>query len=414
MKAEIISCGTELLLGEVTDTNTPYLARELAKIGVTVYHHTTVGDNPERLLDTILHAENRSNLTILSGGLGPTQDDITKDVLAEHLDLGLVIDQHSFDKIKGHYGTRKVSSGNRHQSMVIENAIVLKNDIGMAAGMFVEKNNQKYVLLPGPPNEFEHMVTEYLIPLLVNKFKTQEKLESRNLNFYGLTEAKIAEELDELIKKQTNPTIAIYAKKGIIDIRLTVSGSNQEKNKELLDQTEKKIISRIGKYFVSYNKKTIKEVIKDELKVKKKTLSIIEVGLNNSYSLSFSGNNSNNNHLKVSLSFSDFNEAKKYFKIDNNFLTEKSIVRKNEKLASTLQNQRKTDYLLVISTEGKVPVENQSIPENLYLTIIDKEGNKFNKKVSFNKKMYLADWVIELKISDFIRRHLFSLEQLKN
>ncbi|MDN6162143.1 MAG: molybdopterin-binding protein, partial [Atopostipes sp.] len=170
MKAEIISCGTELLLGEVVDTNTSYLSRELAKIGVNVYHHTTVGDNPERLLETIVHAESRSNLIFLSGGLGPTADDITKDILANHLGLELVVDSTSLNKIKGRYSSEEISSENHHQSLVIDKATVLNNDIGMAAGMFVEKDNKNYVLLPGPPSEFEHMVSEHFVPLLIRRF----------------------------------------------------------------------------------------------------------------------------------------------------------------------------------------------------------------------------------------------------
>ncbi|MDN6195938.1 MAG: CinA family nicotinamide mononucleotide deamidase-related protein, partial [Atopostipes suicloacalis] len=254
MKAEIIGSGTELLLGEVVDTNTPYIARQLAQVGISVYHHSTVGDNPERLLDTIVQAENRSDIVVVSGGLGPTQDDITKDILAEHIGLKLIIDPVSLEKIKRRYQKEEVSKENQHQALVIEDSHILKNNIGMAAGIFLEKNNQYYILLPGPPNEFEQMVKQQLLPLLMKKFGNQEKLKSRNLNFYGLAEAEIAEELSDLIENQTNPTIAIYAKKGIIDIRLTVSGENEEENKKLLDQVEKEIMDRIGHYFISYNK----------------------------------------------------------------------------------------------------------------------------------------------------------------
>lgn len=411
MKAEIISCGTELLLGEVVDTNTPYLAEELAKIGISVYHHTTVGDNPKRLLDTIIHAKNRSDLVFISGGLGPTQDDITKDILADYLGLELVVDPVSLQKIKGRYNNRKVSSANHHQSLVIEDSIVLKNDIGMAAGMFVEKNHKQYALLPGPPNEFEHMVNEHLIPLLIRKIGGEEKLESRNLNFYGLPEAKISEELDDLIEAQSNPTIAIYAKKGIIDIRLTVSGSDDERNQELLNQTEEKIMNRIGSYFVSYNQKRIKDIIVEELTLKNESLSIIEIGLAQPYSLSLN-NPIDEKPLKASLAFSDLLEAKKYFEITGTY--KNGNQQDYEEIAYRFKKKIGTDYVLIVSASGRIDLENESIPEKIELTIIDGNKDKISKEIRFDERMYLADWVITLKISDFIRRYLLSLEQLKN
>lgn len=414
MKAEIISCGTELLLGEVVDTNTSYLSRELAKIGVNVYHHTTVGDNPERLLETIVHAESRSNLIFLSGGLGPTADDITKDILANHLGLELVVDSTSLNKIKGRYSSEEISSENHHQSLVIDKATVLNNDIGMAAGMFVEKDNKNYVLLPGPPSEFEHMVSEHLVPLLIRRFDIEEKLESRNLNFYGIAEAKVAEKLSDLIEEQSSPTIAIYAKKGIIDIRLTVSGLDKENNKKLLDKLENKIINRIGKYFVSYNKKTMNDIIIEKLELEKSSLSIVEIELNNSYSPSLVNHQSKQNPVKAFLAFSDEESLEQYIGITRSSQDNKLLIKENEKMAYHLKNTLDTDYILVISAKGNIDLEKQSIPEKLYLTIVGQNRKKASKKIYFNKRMYLADWVIPLKINDFIRRYLLSKEQLKN
>lgn len=414
MKAEIISSGTELLLGEVIDTNAPYLAGELAKIGVSVYHHTTVGDNPKRFLDSIKQAENRANLVIISGGLGPTQDDITKDILADHLDLGLVIDELSLEKIQVRSNTKKVSLANCHQSLVIENAIVLKNDIGMAAGMFVEKNGREYALLPGPPNEFEHMVSEHLVPLLLKRYGEKERLESRNLNFYGLAEARISERLEDLIENQTNPTIAVYAKEGIIDIRLTVGGMNTEKNKQLLDEVESKIMSRIGKYFVSYNNKTIHDVIREYLNLKNQKIASVEINTNSHLQTALTEKTLVENPLKASLYFSNITEAQSYFKLEVENKSEKSFIEQNEELAFNIKDKLKTDYVLAVSSLGEVKKQDVLIPQELYMTIVNSKGEKLSKKVDFNKRMYLADWVIKLKISDFIRRYLLSLEQLED
>lgn len=414
MRAEIISSGTELLLGEVIDTNSPYLARELAKIGVSVYHHTIVGDNPERLLAAIQHAESCADLVLISGGLGPTQDDITKDILANHLNLGLVMDEPSLKKIKARYHNQKVSLANQHQSKVIEDSIVLNNDIGMAAGMFVEKNKQQYVLLPGPPSEFQQMVTNHLIPLLKEKSVEELKFESRNLNFYGLAEATISEKLADLIEKQTNPTIALYAKEGIIDIRLTVSGAKDQENKELLDKVEAEIMSRIGEYFVSYNKKTMEDIIKEELESVQASLSIIEMNVNSELLANKNGRSRRNHPLKASLHFSSLADAQKCFKINRPEAHGSTRMEENEELAMILKDKLKTDYALSISAEGEIKGQNGGFPKYLYLTIINSKDQKLSKKVDFDQRMYLADWVIDLKISDFLRRYLLKIEQLTN
>lgn len=413
MKAEIITCGTELLLGEITDTNTPYLARELATIGVSVYHHVTVGDNPQRLLETIRHAETRSNLILISGGLGPTQDDITKDVLAEHLNLNLVPDPPSLEKIKARYESDEITAPNQHQAMVIEDAVVLTNDIGMAAGILVKKDNYQYVLLPGPPNEFEQMVTEHLIPHLKEQSDKKVKFESRNLNFYGLPEATISEKLADLIEEQTNPTIAIYAKKGIIDIRLTVSGEDDQRNQELLDQVEMSIRKRIGDYFVSYNKQTIEDIIQQKLHEENSTLAVAEVNVNSQF-LVDQNNQNDFNPLRASLYFSTVAEAQQCFQLNHNKLNRQTIIQQNEKLALRVKEKITTDYGLAITAFGTIAGHDGLMPESLYLTIVNRQGAATHKKVDFTQRMYLADWVIRLKISDFVRRYLLDLKQLDN
>lgn len=413
MRAEIISSGTELLLGEVIDTNTPYLARELAAIGISVYHHTTVGDNPKRLLETIEHAEKRADIVIVSGGLGPTQDDITKDIVGNHLGLELISNEKYLKKIKGRYQTEKISEGNLRQSYVIQGAKVLENDIGMAAGMLVEKNQVKYVLLPGPPNEFEQMVSKYLIPLLAKNIEKNQGLQSRHLNFYGLPEAIIAEKLNELIESQSNPTIAIYAKKGIIDIRLTASGSTEENNNYLLDQIETKIMDRIGMYFIGYDKIRIQDIIFDQLDSLDKTISLIELNINSHLSDFWSENLKQRDHMKASFHFARIEEAQKHFHMNYDLEREKSLVEQNEKLARKMKEKLGTDYAIAISGRGDMEIQMITVPEKLYISMVETDNTLQTKEIRFTQSMYFADWVIPLKISDFIRRNLLSIEQLE-
>ena len=266
MKAEIITSGTELLLGEVVDTNTPFLARELAAIGINVYHHTTVGDNSARLLEAIEQAENRADIVIISGGLGPTEDDITKNILAKHLNVDLTLDKDSLNKVSRRYQTEKLSKGNYQQAQILEGSIPLKNEIAMAAGIYIEKEEHTYVLLPGVPSEFEQMVTGQLIPLLTQNTTENNILRSRNLNFYGLPEAKVAEELADLIHYQTNPTVAIYAKDGIIDVRITASGQTENECTKMLDEMEKRILKQLDQHFISYNSTRIQPIPAQVLK----------------------------------------------------------------------------------------------------------------------------------------------------
>lgn len=414
MRAEIISSGTELLLGEVTDTNTPYLARELAAIGVSVYHHTTVGDNPKRLLETIKQAEKRANLVVVSGGLGPTQDDITKDILADHLGLKLVLDEDSYKKIKGRYNIEDVSARNYHQAQVIEGSAILKNDVGTAAGMLVEKDHIKYALLPGPPNEFEYMVSTYLIPLLSKNLLSNQKLQSRNLNFYGIPEATVAETLNDLIVTQTNPTIAVYAKRGVIDIRITASGAKEERNIALLDKVEAEIMSRIGKYFFGYNDTKLPEIVLQKLEAMKKTVSIIEVNANSHLLKIWGGDSVNGHPLKAAFHFTKVKEAQNYLGIDSSLETDKSSAKQNERLACQMQERLKTDYTVAISGWGEIEIQRTIVPEKLYLTLVEAGEPVLTKEITFTNRMYYADWVIPLKVSDFVRRHLLSLEQLEN
>src|SRR5699024_10570959 len=165
------------------------ISRELAAIGINVYHHTTVGDNPARLLDAIQLAEKRADIIIISGGLGPTEDDITKMILAKHLNVELTLDEESLHKVNRRYQTEKLSKGNYQQAQILKGSQPLKNDIGMAAGIYMEEEDHTYVLLPGFPSEFEHMVEDQLIPFLMQNTTKNNILRSRNLNYYGLQEA---------------------------------------------------------------------------------------------------------------------------------------------------------------------------------------------------------------------------------
>ncbi|TFJ38952.1 competence/damage-inducible protein A [Carnobacterium divergens] len=279
MKAEIIAVGTELLLGQIVNTNAAFLSQELAALGINVYHHVVVGDNAKRLEAVLEQAEKRSDLIILTGGLGPTKDDMTKQTVAAHLKKKLVIDQNALEKINVFHqaSNRPMTENNRLQALVIEGSTVLANKTGLAAGMFLKKDTVNYLLLPGPPNELKPMFLNEAKPLLQKENPTESLMVSRVLRFYGIGESRLVTVLDDLIEEQTNPTLAPYAGDYEVTLRITANGDSQSCCKLLLDNLEEKIQLRVGEYFYGYGDTTrLAEVVVDLLKERKITITAAE------------------------------------------------------------------------------------------------------------------------------------------
>ncbi len=410
MKAEIITSGTELLLGEVVDTNTSYLARELAAIGVGVYHHTTVGDNPERLLKAIQLAENRANVIIVSGGLGPTQDDITKDILAEHLGVGLVLDDLSFEKVKTRYNTDNISKGNYRQAHILEGSEPLINDVGMAAGIYIEKGDYTYILLPGPPNEFEHMVSNYLIPRLSVSVEGGHILRSRNLNFYGIPEAMVAERLNEIIQTQTNPTVAPYAKNGVIEVRLTASAATNEACEKLLDEKEKEVLALIGDYFFSYGKTRLQDVIFEELAKHGHTIALFEVMTDGATTDYWSRDLKETGVFKGGQVFTALEHAQRVYPTEENSQTTKA--EQNEHYAKQIKAMHQTDYGVAVTGWGREDLQEKRPNRQAWISIAKPDGAVLTKEIDYSRSQNPARWLLSLRVSDWVRRVVLDLPEL--
>lgn len=281
MKAEIIAVGTELLLGDVIDSNSSYIAKALSNIGIDCYFHTVVGDNAKRLTQAITHASNRAELIIISGGLGPTQDDITKEVVSRILDTPLIDDPESQKIIQERYRCKNESfpSNNLKQSRLLKGASILINDNGIAPGSFLEKNGTYYALLPGVPHEMKLMMDNQLIPKLRTLKESEERLCSRVLRFYQITESQLAEVLDEMIIQQKNPTIAIYVDGPEVTVRLSAKIDHPSKIKQLFDPVEARILDITGEYFYGYGSESILVQMAKQLDQMCLTISIDERGL---------------------------------------------------------------------------------------------------------------------------------------
>lgn len=254
MKTEIIAVGTELLLGQIVNTNASYLSEKLAPIGYEVYYHSVVGDNPKRLAETLAIAHRRSELVILCGGLGPTEDDLTKEAVAEFIGTTLETDQEALAKLEARIKVtnRVLTPNNLKQAQYLAGGEVIKNDRGLAIGSLVTFEEVKYLLLPGPPSELHWMVDQYVVPRLQEYLPTTSHLTSKVLRFYGIGESTLATELGPLIDQQSNPTIALYAKDNEVTVRLTAKGETVKGNNQLIDMMEQKILAVSGAYFYGY------------------------------------------------------------------------------------------------------------------------------------------------------------------
>ncbi|RNB91797.1 competence/damage-inducible protein A [Brevibacillus fluminis] len=278
MKAEIIAVGTELLLGQIANTNAQFLSRKLAEIGVSVYFHSVVGDNAKRLDETIKLAASRSDLVIFSGGLGPTQDDLTKETVAAHLGRSLMTDELAMQRITAFFEQRGIvmTENNRKQALVIDGSTVFANDHGMAPGMGYTKDGVTYVLLPGPPSELYPMVDRYVMPFLMDLLPGKQVFHSRVLCFFGIGESALEERLLDLIESQSNPTIAPYAKEFEVTLRITARAQTVEEAERLIVPVEAEIRSRLGQYVYATGETSLHQVLVESLKDRQETIAFAE------------------------------------------------------------------------------------------------------------------------------------------
>lgn len=247
MTVELICVGTELLLGNIVNTNAQYLAEKCASLGLSMYYQTVVGDNEERLTECFLTAWNRSDIVILSGGLGPTEDDMTKEACAKALGMDLVEDGHTKARMIMYFQNsiyQSIPENNWKQAMIPKGSFVLDNDNGTAPGLIMEKDGKAAILLPGPPNEmrplFENKVSPYL------RAKQPETIYSQMVKLCGIGESQAETMILDLIDAQTNPTIATYAKTGEVHLRVTAKAASEEEAKALIKPVVKELKSRFG------------------------------------------------------------------------------------------------------------------------------------------------------------------------
>ena len=276
MKCEIIAVGTELLLGNIVNTNAQYLSQKMADLGIDVFYQISVGDNMQRLSETIKTSLERSDIIVTCGGLGPTADDMTKEGVSEALGLKLLPDNASIKKIEGMFKlmNRPMTENNIKQGYIPEGATILENDNGTAPGVIVEKEGKIVIMLPGPPRELHPMFENKVLPYL--RTKVNSVIRSRMLRVIGIGESTIEDMLKEIFKNQTNPTIAPYAKEGEVHLRITAKRDTAEEADRLIAEMEKRVKSILGENIYGYDEESLEEAVLKLLQEKKMTLSLAE------------------------------------------------------------------------------------------------------------------------------------------
>lgn len=276
MNCSIISIGTELLMGQITNSNSVFLSQKLNEIGINVYYHFTVGDNAGRLKEILNDAMERSDIIITTGGLGPTQDDLTKETIGALINKNMILHEPSYDKLCSFFTkiNRPMTENNLKQVSFPEGAIILPNDFGTAPGFIVNHKGKMIVSFPGPPKEMTNMYKHYAEPYL--RALTEDIFYSKMLRFFGIGESHLETEISDLISNQTNPTIAPYAKDGEVALRITAKATDIQQAVELVQATIKKVHAKVGKYIYSYDDEEMVEAVGKELIDKGITISLAE------------------------------------------------------------------------------------------------------------------------------------------
>lgn len=276
MNAEVLCIGTEILLGDIINTNGAYLAQQLASLGIDIYHQSVVGDNPGRLADSLKLALSRADIVITTGGLGPTYDDVTKKSVAEYFGLGMEMHEPSVRKIEALFENRgiKMTPNNLLQAQVPAGSTVFFNDTGFAPGIAVEKNGKTVIMLPGPPGEMRPMFKNKVVPFL-EKY-TGSTIRSRTLFIFGMGESQVEDTLRDMMTSSSNPTIAPYAKQGEVQVRVSAKAANPDAAFELIDPVVEQICGILGDVVYGVDVSNLQTAAVRLLKEKNLTVAVAE------------------------------------------------------------------------------------------------------------------------------------------
>ncbi|SFB82907.1 nicotinamide-nucleotide amidase [Alkalibacterium subtropicum] len=408
MRAEIISIGTELLLGQVVNSNAAFISRELAALGIEVYHHVTVGDNADRLTEAVQAAEKRADLIVLSGGLGPTEDDITKQTIAKYLNVDLLLHEETEDRIITYHKNSdfEMPENNQLQALILAESIPLKNDTGLAVGMILEREDHQYVLLPGPPDELHPMVENHLKDELIKRLLDEQVLVSRVLRFFGITEAQLAKKIEPIVKAQTNPTVAVYANEGEITVRITARAKTEEEGNRCIDEIESLILEPLTDYFFGYGEKRLAEAVRDLLIEQGLTITAAESLTGGAFLSSITADVSAGSVFEGGIVTYSTEKKQKVLNISAETIENFGVVSPEcaIEMAENSRKMFKADIGVGLTgVAGPGSLEDQ-IPGTVYIGLSYKEDPPFAKRFHFGYKRNKNRQLAVLNAHDMVRR----------
>ena len=277
--AEILCVGTELLLGDIVNTNAAFLSARLASLGVCVYRHTAVGDNPDRLASALRTALESTDLVITSGGLGPTYDDLTKETVAKYFGAEMELHEPSLERIRAYFAStgRVMTENNVKQAMMPRGAVIFDNDYGTAPSLALTSadGTKTVIMLPGPPDELTRIFDEKVAPYI--KARSEAAIVSKNVNIFGIGESALEERIKSLMENAQNPTVAPYCKAGEVRLRVTAKGQNEADAERMCDGAVREICeSSVGEFVYGIDKDTLERALVDALRESGLTLSCAE------------------------------------------------------------------------------------------------------------------------------------------
>lgn len=279
INAEIIAIGTEILLGEITDTNSVYLAQTLRDYGINLYYMTSVGDNERRIADAIGIALSRADIVITCGGLGPTVDDMTRQAVARATERELVFHQELLDQIAARFNNFRVrmTENNRRQAYLPAGALVVENAVGTAPAFIVELGDKVIISLPGVPREMKYLMTEKVIPYLRQRHQLGV-IKAKVLRTAGIGESMLDDLIGADLLENANPTVGLAAHSGQVDVRITAKAETPAQAADLIAQTEAVLMSRIGQFVFGTDNDRLEQVLINSLQAVNGTLAIAEAG----------------------------------------------------------------------------------------------------------------------------------------
>jgi nicotinamide-nucleotide amidase len=412
MKAEVIAIGSELLLGQIIDTNSSYIAKRLAESGIELAQTATVGDDLQRMKEVIREAINRSQIVITTGGIGPTEDDLTREAIAEVTEHPLIFQPHLMEQIENLFKTRgfRMAENNRKQAYVPEGAIAIENPKGTAPGFIVETSGGTIISIPGVPSEMEYLMENRVIPYIRKRFDIKHQvIQYKVLRACGLGESAIGLQIKDLMKESKNPSIGTLASIGDIRIRITAKADNPGEASNLIQKMEREIRRRLGVLIYGVDDETLHGNIAKELEGLKLALSVVETFTGGILSQKLTSTNSNSFNQSVvlpsetsqrqflDLSLEEFNSLKE----DSRRLT--------DSLAQKARHEFKTD--LGLAMFGKI-AEKQGEGEyriETYYSLSTSTGMEI-QEYSLGGELWMVRERASIIALDMLRKYLLRKE----